>query len=114
MPLNDPHLLDAHVGNVLGACRGFISNEIYEGHFTRFSSGNQAPTQVLKSFLQKIAGLDSKSQDDCFDAIVNIQQETKEGSMHVAKRLLEGKVETCVTADMLMFFFFLWYFSFSN
>ena len=100
MPLNDRHLLDAHVGNVLGACRGIVSEEIYEGHFTRFTSGNQAPTQVLKSFLEDIAGLDSKSQDDCFDAIVDIQQETKQGSLHVAERLREGKVETCCTPDI--------------
>ena len=91
VPLYDAHLLDADVGYVLAACRGIVSDELYQAHFTRLASGNQAPTQVLKSFLENIAGLDSKSQDDCFDAIV-IQQETEEGSLHVAKRLREGKV----------------------
>ena len=91
VPLDDAHLLDADVGYVLAACRGFVSDEVYQGHFTRFTSGNQTRTQVLKSFLENLAGLDSKSQDDCFDAIV-IQQETEEGSLHVAKRLREGKV----------------------
>ena len=99
VPLGDAHLLDADVGYVLAACRGIVSDELYQGHFTHFTSGNQAPTQVLKSFLENLAGLDSKSQDDCFDAIVNILQENK-GSMHVVKRLREGKVETCCTPDI--------------
>ena len=92
VPLDDAHLLDADVGYVLAACRGFVSDEVYQGHFTRFTSGNQTRTQVLKSFLENLAGLDSKSQDDCFDAIVNILKENKDGSKHVAKRLREGKV----------------------
>ena len=100
VPLNDAHLLDADVGYVLAACRGFVSDELYQGHFTRLTSGKQTRTQVLKSFLENLAGLDSKRQDDCFDAIVNILQETKEGSMHVAKRLREGKVENCCTPDI--------------
>ena len=101
VPLNDAHLLDADAGYVLAACRGFVSDELYQGHFTRLTSGNQTRTQVLKSFLENLAGLDSKSQDDCFNAIVNILKESKDGSIHVAKRLREGKVENCCTADIL-------------
>ena len=88
------------MGYVLAACRGFVSDELYQGHFTGLTSGNQTRTQVLKSFLENLAGLDSKSQDDCFDAIVNILKESKDGSIHVAKRLREGKVENCCTTDI--------------
>ena len=91
VPLNDAHLLDANVRYVLEACRGFISDEVYERHFTRLTSRSQAPTQVLKSFLENLAKLDSEHQDDCFDAIIKMHKETnEEGSVHVVKRLQEG------------------------
>ena len=93
MPLNDAHLLDADVGYVLAACRGFVSDELYQGHFTRFLSGNQAPNQVLKSFFENLAELDSEDQDGCFEAIVRVHKEIyADGSVHVVKRLLEGIV----------------------
>ena len=93
MPLNDAHLLDADVRYVLGACRRFVSDELYQGHFTRLMSGNQTPSQVLKSFLENFAELDSEHQDGCFDAIVKMHEEmNEEGSVHVVKRLREGTV----------------------
>ena len=93
MPLNDAHLLDADVGYVLAACRGFVSDELYQGHFTRLTSGNQAPTQVLKSFFENLAELHCEHQDSCFEAIVRVHKEMNgEGSVHVVKRLLEGIV----------------------
>ena len=93
MPLNDAHLLDAEVGYVLGACRGFVSNEVYEGHFSRLTSGHQPPTQVLKSFFENLAELDSEHQDGCFEAIVKMHKEmNEEGSVPVVKRLQEGIV----------------------
>ena len=93
VPLDDVHLLDADVGYVLAACRGFVSNELYQRHFTRLTSGNQTPSQVLKSFLENFAELDSEHQDGCFDAIVKMHKEMNEdGSAHVVKRLREGTV----------------------
>ena len=93
MPLNDAHLLDADVGYVLAACRGLVSDELYQGHFTRLTSQNQAPTQVLKSFFENLAELDSEHQDGCFEAIVRLHKEmNEEGSVYVVKRLLEGIV----------------------
>ena len=93
MPLNDTHLLDADVGCVLGACRGSVSEEVYEEHFTRLTSGNQTSTQVLKSFLENLAELDSEKQNGCFEAIVKVHKEmNEEGSVHVVKRLQEGTV----------------------
>ena len=93
VPLDDAHLLDADVGYVLAACRGFVSNELYQEHFTRLTSGNRTPSQVLKSFLENFAELDSEHQDGCFDAIVKMHEEmNEEGSVHVVKRLREGTV----------------------
>ena len=93
VPLNDAHLLDADVGCVLGACRGFVSDELYQGHFTRLTSGNQTPTQVLKSFLENLARLDPEKQNGCFEAIMKVHKEmNEEGSVHVVKRLQEGIV----------------------
>jgi len=93
VPMNDTHLLDADVGYVLAACRGFVSNELCQGHFTRLASGNQAPTQVLKSFFENLAELDSEHQDGCFEAIVRVHKEmNEEGSVHVVKRIQKGIV----------------------
>ena len=93
MPLNDVHLLQADTGYVLGACRRFVSDELYQLHFTRLTSGNQTPSQVLKSFLENLAELDPEQQDGCFDAIVKIHKTmNEEGSGHVVKRLREGTV----------------------
>ena len=93
VPLNDAHLLDADVGCVLGACRGSVSDEVYKKHFTRLTSGNQTPTQVLKSFLENLAELDSEKQNGCFEAIVKVHKELyEEGSVHVVHRLQEGTV----------------------
>ena len=93
MPLNDAHLLDANVGYVLGACRRFVSDEVYQGHFSRLTSARQTPTQVLKSFLENLAELDSEKQNDCFEAIVKVHKELyEEGSVHVVDRLQEGTV----------------------
>ena len=93
VPLDDAHLLDADVGYVLAACRGFVSDELYQGHFTRLTSGNRTPTQVLKSFLENLAELDSEKQNGCFEAIVEMHEYMNEdGSAHVVKRLREGTV----------------------
>ena len=91
--MNEAHLLDADVGYVLAACRGFVSDEVYKEHFTRLTSGNQTPTQVLKSFLENLAELDSETQNDCFEAIVKVHKELyEEGSVHEVHRLQEGTV----------------------
>ena len=93
VPLDDKHLLDADVGYVLAACRGFVSSELYQKHFTRLTSGNRTPPQVLKSFLENFAELDSEHQDGCFDAIVKMHKEMNEGgSAHVVERLRKGTV----------------------
>ena len=91
--MNDAHLLDADVEYVLGACRGFVSDEVYQGHVSRLTSGHETPTQVLKSFFENLAKLDSEHQDGCFEAIVKVHKEMNEGgSVHVVKRLQEGIV----------------------
>ena len=93
VPLNDAHLLEADAGYVLGACRRFVSDELYQVHFTRLTSGNQTPSQVLKSFLENLADFDPEQQDGCFDAIVKIHKKMNEdGTAHVVKRLREGTV----------------------
>ena len=93
VPLNDADLLDADVGYVLAACRGFVSDEVYQGHVSRLTSGHETPTQVLKSFFENLAKLDPKHQDGCFEAIVKVHKEmNEEGSVHVVKRLQGGIV----------------------
>ena len=81
--------MDANVRYVLEACRDFVSDEVYERHFTCLTSRNEA--QVLKCFFENLAKLDSEHQDDCFEAIVKMHKDmNEEGSVHVVKRLQEG------------------------
>jgi len=90
VPLND--LLDAPAPLVLGTCKTFVTDETYEAHFHRLTSGNQTPTQVLRSFFEVLAGLDFDVQEECFKAIVKVLR-AQSGSMHVAERLQEGKID---------------------
>ena len=67
-----------------------MTNEAYEVHLSRLTSGNQTPSQVLRSFLELLGGLNIEEQEECFEAIVNTLSRT-EGCMHVVERLQEGK-----------------------
>ena len=93
VPLNDQTLSDAPAPLVLGTCRSFVPDETYEGHFHRLTSGNQTPTQVLRSFCEVLAGLDFDVQGECFEVLVNTLG-TQLGSLHVAQRLQEGIFDT--------------------
>ena len=92
VPLNDQTLSDAPAPLVLGTCRTFVTDETYEAHFHRLTSGNQTPTQVLRNFFEVLAGLDFDVQEECFEIIVKVLR-AQSGSMHVAERLQEGKID---------------------
>lgn len=90
VPVNDEILLQARADLVLGICRPFVTDEVYEGHLHRLTNGIETNKQVLKSFFEVLAGLDSADQEECFEAIVN-QLSTEEGFAHVVERLQTGK-----------------------
>ena len=91
VPLNDEILLQARASDVLGACRSFVTDDVYEGHFHRLTNGNETEKQVLKSFFEVLAGLESADQEECFEAIVNTLRRNIEGLTHVVERLQTGK-----------------------
>ena len=93
VPLNDQELLDADPWYVLGACKRFISPGTYEEHFTHLTCGYRTPKQVLRSLLEVLAGLDSKDQDECLEAIIHaLREASEEGFSHVIERLQKGTV----------------------
>ena len=93
IPLNDQELLDADPRYVLGACRRFISSGTYDEHFTHLTSGYRTPKKVLRSLLEVLAGLNSKDQDECLEAIIHALREASEvGFSHVIERLQKGTV----------------------
>ena len=92
VPVNDEILLQARADLVLGICKPFVTDEIYEGHFHRFINSIQTNKQVLKSFFEVLAGLGSEAQKECFEAIVNQPSRgAEEGFVHVVERLETGK-----------------------
>ena len=90
VPVNDEILLQARADLVLGICKPFVTDEIYEGHFRRFTNSIETNQQVLKSFFEVLAGLGSAAQEECFEAIVN-QLSRSTGFTHVVERLQTGK-----------------------
>lgn len=90
VPVNDEILLQARAEIVLGICRPFVTDEVYEGHLHRLTNSIETNKQVLKSFFEVLAGLDSANQEECFEAIV-YQLSTEEGLRHVVERLQTGK-----------------------
>ena len=92
VPVNDEILLQARADLVLGICRPFVTDEVYEGHLHRLTNSIETNKQVLKSFFEVLAGLGSADQEKCFQDIVNqLSRSTEEGFAHVVERLQTGK-----------------------
>ena len=93
VPVNDEILLQARTEIILAICRPHVTDDIYEGHRHRLTNSIETNKQVLKSFFEVLAGLDSEDQEKCFEAIVNklLSSSTVEGFAHVVERLQTGK-----------------------
>ena len=92
VPVNDEILLQARADLVLGICKPFVTGDIYEGHLHRLTNSIETNRQVLKSFFEVLAGMDSAAQEECFKAIVNqLSRSSEEGFAHVVERLKTGK-----------------------
>ena len=92
VPVNDEILLQARADLVLGICKPFVTDEVYEGHLHRLTNSIETNKQVLKSFFEVLAGLGSADQEKCFQDIVNqLSTSTEEGFAHVVERLQTGK-----------------------
>ena len=71
---------------MLAICKRFVNSITYNNHLSRLSS--ESDEEVLQSFFEALAGLESESQDDCFQALVIELSEYG----HVTDRLKKGKV----------------------
>ena len=92
VPVNDEILLQARADLVLAICKPFVTGDIFEEHFLRLTNSIETNEQVLKSFFEVLAGLDSADQEGCFQAIVNqLSGRALEEFTHVVERLQIGK-----------------------
>ena len=70
---------------MLGIAKQFVGSSTYNSHLNRLSSGRD--DEVMQSFFEALAELESELQDKCFQALV-----TELKYEHVIDRLKEGKV----------------------
>lgn len=90
MPLDDSHLTDAPLMEMLAACNGVLQEinrgDIYERHNTGSSKRDD-----VTDFFEALAILSLEDQQRCFNSIVEFLKEKRKGVEHVADRLLKGK-----------------------
>ena len=90
MHLDDIHLTEAPLAEMLAACNGVLQEinrrDIYERHNT----GNSKRADVT-DFFEDLARLSLDDQQRCFNTIVEFLKERGKGVEHVVDRLLKGK-----------------------
>ena len=91
MNLDDSHLTDAPLTEMLAECNGVLQEigrgDIYERH-----TGGSKRADVT-DFFKDLAKLPLEEQQMCFNSIVRFLKGRGTGVKHVADRLLKGKCD---------------------
>ena len=90
----DEILLQAPPFLVLSIGKRFVEGKTYDDHHDRLS--RESKLTVLQSFFEALAGMTSKLQDQCFEALVS-ELSKSEGTIHVAERLCKGMLTRKLT-----------------